>query len=128
MMAATLPAVLIVDDDLSIRELVAEVLRLEGYEVVEAGDVPGAIEAIGRHTPPAGRLSLVLLDMRLNGAAGDEVLGYMQGLAAAPRVVLMTASSEHLAAATAAGHDTIPKPFDLDDLLAVVARGAAVRE
>lgn len=128
MAAAAARTVLVVDDDTAIRELVAEVLRLEGYTVLEAADVPTAQQAIAAHAPPAGTLCIILLDIRLQGAAGEDVRGYAEQHSRQTPIVLMTASAEHLEAARSAGQVAIAKPFDLDVLLAAVDRACAGAE
>src|SRR3546814_17507059 len=58
--------ILVVDDELDIRELVAGVLEDEGYEARNAADSDAALEAIAARRP-----SLVLLDVWLQGARLD---------------------------------------------------------
>jgi CheY-like chemotaxis protein len=57
------------DDDLT-RELLAKVLRREGYEVVETTDGAEAIAELGR-----GGFDLVLSDVQMARASGMELLG-----------------------------------------------------
>src|SRR3546814_11912505 len=58
--------ILVVDDELDIRELVAGVLEDEGYEARNAADSDAALEAIAARRP-----SLVLLDVWLQGSRLD---------------------------------------------------------
>ena len=60
--------ILVVDDDLELRELIAFVLRGAGYSIVEAGD---GLEAVRRHADE--RPDLVILDVNLPGIDGFEV-------------------------------------------------------
>ncbi len=113
-------AVLIVEDEPSIRELVADVLCNEGYPVLEAQDGLQAIHALERHRT---RVGVVLLDMMLPHVDGVGVLRYLAERGANVPVVAMSASAQELAKATPAGaQTTLPKPFDLDRLLDTVAR------
>ena len=57
--------VLVVDDEPIIRELLADVLRDNGYHVMEAQDGAAAIRALDHHGLPAQHLCGVLLDMML---------------------------------------------------------------
>ena len=67
-MSARRPRVLVVDDDPTMRLLVAESLETEGLEVEEASDGPEAIRLFRAHPP-----DLVLLDVRMPGSDGFSV-------------------------------------------------------
>ena len=115
--------VLVVEDEPPVRELVTDFLRGEGYEVAEASDGAEAIRALATYRPPTGHFCGVLLDMMLPRVDGVGVLLHLAESGVATPVVAMSASGEHLVAAAAAGAKaTLAKPFDLDHLLAVVAR------
>jgi CheY-like chemotaxis protein len=112
-------SVLVVDDQSDIVDLVVDFLRDEGYSVHGVTDGAAALAAIELR-PPA----LILLDMFMPQMTGIELWEYLQrhSLADIP-VVLMTASpsaAENLLAQGAT--DYLAKPFDLDQLLACVAR------
>jgi CheY-like chemotaxis protein len=112
-------SVLVVDDQTEIVDLIVDFLRDEGYNVYGVTDGVSALAAIEAH-PPA----LILLDMFMPHMTGIELWEYLQRqhLATIP-VVLMTASpsaAENLLAQGATGY--LAKPFDLDQLLACVAR------
>src|SRR5687768_10389401 len=103
------PTILLVEDEKSLRELAADVLRDEGYQVVEARDGVEAIRALDRQPRDTG-FSLVLLDMMLPVVDGLGVLHHLATQGAVPPVVAMSASSCRLAAAQSAGAQaTIPK-------------------
>jgi two-component system, OmpR family, response regulator CpxR len=106
--------VLVVDDDEAIRDVVAEVLREEGYDVVCAQNGAQALHQLQGDGPT----DLVLLDLMMPVMSGWEVLEEMQSddrLSRIPVVVVSAMSapgaSEHLA-----------KPIDLDRLLDTVGR------
>lgn len=120
--------VLVVDDDQEVREIVADCLREAGYTVYEAPDGQPALERLRLH--PA-RL-VMLLDLMMPGMDGYAVL---EALAAdAPRAqrhayILFSASRTTLPAKVAIAlkqlqAPSLPKPFDLDELLAVVHTAA----
>jgi two-component system cell cycle sensor histidine kinase/response regulator CckA len=113
--------ILLVDDEPPIRELAADVLREEGYVVLEAQNGLEAVRYIERHGLPAGDLSLVLLDMMLPILDGLGVLQHVSAQRGGLPVIAMSASAQHLAEAEAAGaRATLAKPFDLDALLEIV--------
>jgi DNA-binding response OmpR family regulator len=113
--------VLLVEDEPAVRELVADFLREEGYEVEEARDGADAIHRLDVHQRRADHLCAVLLDMMLPRVDGIGVLRHMATAGADVPVVAMSASREHLTAALAAGAcSAVPKPFDLDRLLSAM--------
>ncbi|MFC2007220.1 response regulator [Chloroflexota bacterium] len=82
--------ILIIEDEIDISSFVARVLELEGYDVLQAGDGEKGIMMAG-----GNRLSLVLLDIRLPGCNGWEVLSEFNSepaLSGIP-VVMLTASA-----------------------------------
>jgi len=112
--------VLVVDDDPGVRYTLREILTSEGLAVEEAAD--GA-EALARFE--ANPAPLVLTDLRMPRMDGMELLRRLVARAPAPRVVLVTAhGSERQAveAMKAGAFDYFRKPFDTDELLAVVRR------
>jgi CheY-like chemotaxis protein len=123
MVADAQHTVLIVEDELILRELLAEVLRDEGYTVEEAEDGAEALQVLNRYECPASSLCLVLLDMMLPRVDGSEVLRQLSDRGSRLPVAVMSASTRHLAEAREAGVSvTLAKPFEIDDMLAVVSR------
>ncbi len=90
----------------------------EGYTSVTAPDVEHAIDALQRDHP-----GLVLLDWSLDDGSGEAVLSAARSLDTAGHtpVVLMTGSSS-LSARSRAADAILKKPFDVGELLRVVAR------
>jgi len=78
--------VLVVDDDASWRALMVDSLEELGYQAVEAANGAEALEALAR-----GDCSVMLLDLRMPGLSGEEVLARLPP-DAGPRVVLLTAA------------------------------------
>jgi DNA-binding NtrC family response regulator len=112
--------VLVVDDDPGVRYTLREILESEGLEVEEAAD---GVEALARYE--AHPVPLVVTDLRMPGMDGMELLRRLAALPHAPRVVMVTAhgSERHAVEAMKAGaHDYFKKPFESDELLAVVRR------
>ena len=114
--------VLIADDDPSVRELCRVVLQSEGFEVVEAADAPKAIALAREHQP-----DVILLDWMMPGVDGMEALRALKGSEVTKHipVVMLTALSglPEITVATYTGADGyVTKPFEVDDLLALVQR------
>ncbi len=106
--------ILVVDDQFGIRILLQEVLEREGYHVRLAQDGQEALRAI-RDT----EFELVLLDMKIPGMDGIEILTNIRKVNTQLKVVMMTAYGEldlikEAAALQAIGHFT--KPFDIDEI------------
>jgi DNA-binding NtrC family response regulator len=112
--------VLVVDDDPGVRYTLREILESEGLAVEEAADGATALAAYEARPVP-----LVVTDLRMPGIDGMELLRRLSALPRAPRVVVVTAhGSERQAveAMKAGAHDYFRKPFEKDELLAVVRR------
>jgi CheY-like chemotaxis protein len=116
-----MPSVLIVDDDPSIRKLVATTLEdVAGFELVEAADGDEALE-LAREDAPA----IVLLDIDMPGIDGFEACRRLRAepQTADATVVMLTAAADEEAerAAEEAGADLfITKPFSPLELLRLV--------
>ena len=120
------PLVLVVEDDRLICEMVAILLRARGCAVEQAHDGLAALQIVERHLPPASPLSLILLDVRLPLLDGQYLLGYLRKRDISVPVIAMSGHREALATAAALGAQaTVEKPFDLDQLLALVHRSLA---
>ncbi len=118
--------VLVVDDDPGVRYTLREILESEGLEVDEAEDGQAALARYDAAPAP-----LVITDLRMPRLDGLGLLEALGKRAPAPRVVLITAHGserEAVAAIKAGAFDYFRKPFDTDELLAVVRRAVeAVR-
>ena len=113
--------VLVVDDEQSMREVLAIMLTKEGYEVVAADSRAQAAAVLAK--APA---DLVITDVRLPDGDGIEILRHVKAASPETAVVVMTAygTTETAVAALKLGaHDYLTKPFDVDELK-IVVRGA----
>jgi DNA-binding NtrC family response regulator len=112
---------LIVDDDATHAQMLVEGLREAGWNACSA---TGMSEALSRVQHPA-RHTLVVSDIRMDGGDGFDLLQAIRGLGNPVPVILMssfgTGGSREQALAAGA-YDYLPKPFALDDLVALVAR------
>lgn len=112
--------VLVVDDESATRWTVGEILEEEGFSVATAGDGEEALARIAEHQP-----DVVLLDLQMPGMDGWQVHAWLKRLALNIPVVFMSAGMRaQVAARTQQAAGYLAKPFDLDDLLAIVRRSA----
>ncbi len=104
--------VLIVDDEPSVRFVLARTCERAGVPFEEAGSAEEARDKLAN----GGRIGLVLLDVRLPGDDGFKLLGELSGRSDAPFVVVMTAEDTMRSAVEAmkrGAADYLGKPFDL---------------
>jgi two-component system, response regulator, stage 0 sporulation protein F len=112
--------ILIVDDQFGIRILLNEVLQKEGYDTFQAANGLQALEILNGHVP-----DLVLLDMKIPGMDGIEILKRMKVLQPDIKVIIMTAYGEldMIQEAMDLGAIThFAKPFDIDDIRKAVEK------
>jgi two-component system, OmpR family, KDP operon response regulator KdpE len=108
--------VLIVDDEPSILRFLRTSLRAQGYEVSEAGDAQGALQALKR-----GPCDLLVLDLGLPDKSGLDVIRELRGGGSnLPIIVLSSRTDEagKVAALDLGSDDYVTKPFGIDELLA----------
>jgi DNA-binding response OmpR family regulator len=110
-------AVLVVDDEASIRLLCKVNLELEGFRVLEAETLADAREAL--RTEAVG---VVLLDVHVGSDDGLELLAELRSERPDVRVALFSGTTEPFAIATHGADAIIPKPFPLEELTGTVAR------
>ncbi|MFB1485338.1 sigma-54-dependent transcriptional regulator [Corallococcus sp. RDP092CA] len=113
--------VLVADDDAGVRYTLRGLLEDDGLEVEEAVDGEAALARLDAEPP----VDLVLSDLRMPRMDGMELLRRVHARPRAPRVILITAhgSERHAVEAMKLGAlDYFRKPFDVDDVLAVVRR------
>ena len=111
--------ILVVEDDDDIRDLVELVLRNEGYAVEAAPNGAAALRSIDRAPPRA-----IILDMKMPVMDGWAFARqyHERGGAEAPIIVMTAAHDPHKRAAQVCAFDVLIKPFDVNDLLVLVAR------
>lgn len=112
---------LLVDDDADIREAIRITLEDEGFEVAEASDGGEALEWLRSHPPPA----VVLLDWNMAPMNGPQFVAELSKeveLARVP-IVVLSADARALEKTKDGGYaECLTKPFELDELFAVVRR------
>jgi len=113
-MTSPTPLILIVEDDLAIRESLRDLLVEEGYRVAEADHGAQALERLAEETP-----SLIILDLWMPVMTGGELMEKLRAdarWASLPVLVLTAANEEADPALT-----TLRKPVGLETLLAAVS-------
>lgn len=112
--------VLLVDDSPEVTELLGELLRLEGHEVVVAHDPASALELAA-----TARADVAMIDIRLPGMDGATLARELQARlgAACPRLIAVSGFDAPTEAAGADGlfERWITKPFDVHLVRAIVA-------
>ncbi len=116
--------ILIVEDEKSMRDLLGLMLRKEGYgvETSETGDL-GA-----RKIDESGAFDLIISDISMPGMSGLELLRHTRRVSPETEVILMTAFGSKQTAIDALNDGAIyyvEKPFDLDEMKAVVRKTLA---
>jgi two-component system response regulator AtoC len=112
--------ILVAEDDRAIRFSLVCFLQAEGFHVLEADDGESALKVIHAQKPDG-----VLLDLKMPGRSGLEVLADLGPRLADLPVIVVTAYGGSAAAIEAMRHgayDYLTKPFDLDEVLLTLRR------
>jgi hypothetical protein len=113
------PAVIVVEDEPGVADVLVEILELHDHRVVRARDAEEALGACARD--PHG-VAVVVADLDTPGVAGPQFVAWLRDIAPQARLVYLSAD---------AGEDTVgpfvPKPFAVDALLAKVQEAVAGR-
>ena len=109
--------ILVVEDDVNVRRLVAAYLEREGYEVIQAADGRSGLVEAERHLP-----DLLILDIMLPGLSGLEIAQKVKAKRDAPILILTSRGEEEdvLAGFEAGVDDYLIKPFSPKVLVARV--------
>ncbi|WP_054705756.1 response regulator [Bacillus sp. JCM 19041] len=112
--------VLIVDDQFGIRVLLTEVLQKDGYEMFQAASGKEAL--LIQETE---NISIVLLDMKIPGMDGVEILKRLKEKQPEIKVIMMTAYGELNMVNEALENGALSymaKPFDIEDVRQVIRK------
>jgi len=116
------PSLLIVDDDDLFRDVLAGAMRRRGFEVVCAGDVAQALEAVGDNPP-----EYAVIDLNMPGESGLVLVEKLHRLDAATRIVVLTGYASIATAVEAiklgATH-YLTKPAEADEIVAALGSEA----
>ena len=108
--------VLVAEDDNEIRTALERILKYEGYTPLTVTDGAAALEAIVEHSP-----DLIVLDVMMPFVDGLSVCRRLRERGDKTPVLMLTARqeiSDRVAGLDAGADDYLPKPFDLEELLA----------
>jgi DNA-binding response OmpR family regulator len=118
--------ILIVDDEKNMRTSLEEILRLEGYDVEAVGDGKSAVKRLENN-----EYDLMLLDLKMQGMDGLEVLDFATKNAPTCKVIMLTAHGSLESAIQAlrqGAHDYILKPAKPEELIDSVKKGISDRQ
>ena len=124
-MAEKPEAILIVDDEASVRRLLKNKLTGDGYQCYEAADARQALDELHRK-----KISLVMLDIKMPGKSGFELLPEIKSVHDDTSVIMITATADMQTAIQCmkqGAYDYISKPFELDAITISVARALEKR-
>jgi two-component system nitrogen regulation response regulator GlnG len=113
----------LVDDDASIRWVLERALRNDGMRARAFEAAEPALDALRRESP-----DVLITDIRMPGASGLELLKRIRDQRPALPVIVMTAHSDLGSAVSAyegGAFEYLPKPFDIDEAVALVRRAAS---
>ncbi len=113
------PAVLLVDDDLTLLSVLSRRVSRAGYDVVTAPSGPAALKRLEDAWP-----ALLVIDLMMPGMDGFELARRVKRLADLPIIVLsaVEASEAKVSALELYAEDYVTKPFDPDELIARIQR------
>ncbi|MEK7776048.1 MAG: sigma-54 dependent transcriptional regulator, partial [Planctomycetota bacterium] len=117
-------SVLIIDDDIKLCHVLSIVINKAGYTTYTANDGRAGIEMFHKESP-----AVVVLDLRMSGMDGIEVLKQIKKISSETPVIIITAYSRVQSAVEAiklGAYDYLSKPFDNDEIVITVQR--AIRE
>lgn len=124
-----MPRIVLVEDDLEIRRLVAETLAEQGHDVESAATAMSGLELAVKGQP-----DLVLLDLGLPDLDGTELLRMIRAVSPVPVIVITARGADEVVVKTldAGADDYLVKPFSVSQLeariRAVLRRGSSNSE
>ncbi len=110
--------ILVIDDELSMREFLQILLEKEGYSAITASDADTALEALAEYKP-----DLVISDIKMPGMSGLAFLEQIRAAGHNIPVILITAYASPEDAVTAmkgGAYDYITKPFNVDEIKQII--------
>ncbi|MDP1832003.1 MAG: response regulator [Geothrix sp.] len=125
-MADPRPSLLLVDDDAVYRERLAKAITARGYEVRTAADAVEAVALAEAESP-----ELAVLDLRMPGESGLELLRRLKAIDPTTRVLMLTGYGSIATAMEAVRLGAVhylTKPVDVDDILAAFDRDGQAAE
>ncbi len=123
-----MPRVLIADDEVSMRSLVARAIAMDGHDTVTAQDGAEALEILAREQ---GAFDLLLTDIQMPIMDGIALALSAERDFPGLTILLMTGFADQRERASnlnAIAHDVITKPFSVADIRTAVADALAARK
>ncbi|MGA7119856.1 MAG: response regulator [Polyangiaceae bacterium] len=125
--APSCPRVLVAEDDNEMRRVVVETLQKDGYAVSEVPDGGRLLVTMAReymHEDGAELVDLLVTDIRMPICSGMQILEQLRAVHCRLPIVLMTAFGDEATRRRARTLEAVllDKPFQIEDLRAVVAR------
>lgn len=117
---AKAPSILVVDDDPEMRALLLEVLRDEGYDVVETRDGTEAVLALRART-----FDVILMDKNMPGPSGLDLLPGFRRICPNSQIIMMTAFGDvasYMEAAEKGAVEYLFKPFRMEEMKDAIAK------
>jgi DNA-binding response OmpR family regulator len=107
--------ILVVDDDHDLLEMIQEALEIEGYNVTLSDNGREALERLTQDKP-----DLVLLDIKLPGTDGYQVLQQIRATSTVPVIMLTAVQEPHSVSRSLdlGADDYVRKPFSVQELMA----------
>ena len=118
--------VLLAEDDAELRSLLAEAFRASGYEVSSVPDGGRLLVHVAQeiHSKPGDLIDLIVSDVHMPICTGLQIVEALRQVHRRTPVILITAFGDEATRAKAErlGAVLFDKPFDVDELMATVAR------
>lgn len=116
------PTIMVVDDEVDVRQMICDRLILEGYNTLSIADGPSALQLL---EDPDYQPALILLDVMMPGQSGWDVISALKANPATTEIPVILVSAKAAEEDIKRGyelgaHDYITKPFEIKDLLAEV--------
>jgi response regulator RpfG family c-di-GMP phosphodiesterase len=109
------PTLLLIDDEVDVRNALMRLLRRDGYRILSGGSAHEGLELLARY-----RVNVVLSDQRMPGPVGTEFLGWVKEIYPHTVRLLLSGQAEQVTVAEAIRHGAVhrffTKPWDNEAL------------
>ncbi len=114
--------ILIVEDDMDINQILSKIMKLQGYETIQAFSGSEANLLLSIPSSTETEFDLVLLDLMLPGIMGEELISNIRKKSDAPIIVISakTALEDRVRALNMGADDYLTKPFEKEEVIARV--------
>ena len=118
--------ILIVDDDHDFRDMLSNIFKAKGYQTIDAVTGKGALDKIKEQTP-----AVAIIDLKLDDMPGLEVIRLLKEKSPGTECILVTGYASQKSAIEAmnvGAYSYVTKPFDTEQLLAMIRRAIEKKE